>query len=74
MDTNSEVLTLSKKIYALRMQNNLNQKEMAKKLGIGVTSLRKIERGELPKRMGCSVLLRLCKVFDIRLSELFKAE
>lgn len=27
MDTNSEVLTLSKKIYALRMQNNLNHNQ-----------------------------------------------
>ncbi len=74
MDTNSELLAFSRKIYTLRLQNSLSQKELAKKLGISVATLRKLERGEPPKRIGCEVLLRICKTFGIGFSDLFSVE
>lgn len=74
MDTNSEWLAFSRKIYALRLQNSLSQKELAKELGIGAATLQKLERGELPKRLGCETLLRICKTFGIGFSDLFREE
>ena len=43
MTTDTELLLLCQKIHTLRTENQLSQKEMAKKLGIGVATLRKIE-------------------------------
>ena len=55
----------------LRKSHNLSKKEMAKRLGIGVESLNKLESGTIPPNMTVEVLNNLCKHFHINLSDQF---
>lgn len=73
MTTDTELLLLCQKIHTLRTENQLSQKEMAKKLGIGVATLQKIEQGDFPERIGCSMLQRLHREFGIKFSDMFKS-
>ena len=47
---------LCKNIKILREKNKLSKKEMAKRLGIGVIALSKLESGILPKRLSVKIL------------------
>lgn len=47
---------LSHNMIWLRRKHGLSKKQMAKRLGIGIGTLNALERGELPPRMGVSVL------------------
>lgn len=44
---------------------------MAKLLGIGVGSLTKIEKGELPQRLSANIIYRIYKEFGIKPSDQF---
>ena len=48
MENNKEIEYFCHNIAFLRKSHGLSKKEMAKILGIGIWSLNKIERGELP--------------------------
>lgn len=48
----------------LRKQHELSQKKMAELLGISVGSLRKLERGEMP-RISVKIFFRIHKEFGI---------
>ncbi len=52
-------------IRYLRAKHHLSQQEMAKLLGIGVGTLRKMEQGMIPPRLGCGVLCRLAASFHV---------
>ncbi len=67
-----EIAILLNNVSILRRTNNLSQKEMAKKLNIGVHTLNKIENGELPKRLGVKTLFLIEKHFNIPASMLFE--
>ena len=49
----------------LRKKHGLSKKEMAKILGIGLHSLNNIEMGEMPPRLGYSILLTVYQQFGI---------
>ena len=53
----------------LRKHYGLSKKEMARKMGIGVGSLNKIEKGELPPGLKIDVLFNIYKEFGIFMSE-----
>lgn len=53
----------------LRKYHGLTKKEMAKKLGISVWMLNKIERGELPSGLKIDVLYQIRKVFGIPMAD-----
>ncbi len=53
----------------LRRHYGLSKKEMAQKLGIGVGSLNKIEKGELPAGLRIDVLFNIYKEFGIFMSD-----
>lgn len=55
----------------LRRTHGLSQKEMAQRLHIGLHSLRKIEQGLMPPRLGAAVLLHIHDVFGILPEEMF---
>ena len=55
----------------LRKHHGLTKKEMAQMLGIGVSSLTKLENGIVPQRMTTEVLNQLCTHFHVDLSDLF---
>ena len=60
-----QIKTLLKNITLIRKQNKLSKKKMAHLLNIGIESLNKIERGELPPRLRIDVLFYIEKHFGI---------
>lgn len=62
--------TFLNNISWLRKHCGLSKKEMAKRLQIGIWTLNKIERGELPPRLSCDIVFSVYKNFGIRFSDL----
>lgn len=62
--------TFLQNVTWLRKHYGLSQKEMAKKLEIGVGTLRKIEKGELPPGLKIDVLYRVRIVFGISMADM----
>lgn len=62
---------LSYNILWLRRHYGISKKKMASLLGIGLWSLNKIERGELPQRLSIEVLFTIRNQFGVLPSELF---
>ena len=69
-----EVKLFCDNIYLLRKKQYLSQNEMAKKLGIGVYSLRKLERGELPPRLDSRILWYIYEEFHVLPHQMFKKQ
>ena len=65
-------LIFSQNMKKIRKDTHLTQKEMARRLGISVTSLSKIEMGILPPRLSCSIIFRVHKEFGIHPKDLFE--
>jgi transcriptional regulator with XRE-family HTH domain len=55
----------------LRPKHNLTQTQMAKILGIGITSWRSIERGVMPPKLSAAVVYRAADAFGIPAARLF---
>ena len=70
---NSELFILKNNLVCLRKQNGLSQKQMARLLGIGVGSLRKLEHGCLPSRLSVDFLFRIQDLFHIQPHTLLSA-
>ncbi len=64
-------LAFSENIKCIRKEAGLSQKEMARMLGIGVSTLSKIEKGVLPPRLSCSVLFCIQRHFGIHPKDMF---
>ena len=58
-------------IVWLRKHYGLSKKEMAKRLGIGLWSLNKIEKGELPPRLHCDIIFAIFQNFGVPFADLF---
>lgn len=58
-------------VQFLRDKNHLTQAEMAEKLGVSVNSLRSLEKGEVPPRLRCGILIRIHTVFGIHPKDIF---
>ncbi len=71
MYTDAELALLCRKIRFLRIQNNLSQQEMAKRLGVSVASLQKIEQNHFPDGVRCSVFQNLNREFNIKFADMF---
>ena len=65
MSTNIKLEMLCKNVRNLRKHYHLSQKEMAGRLHIGIESLKKLERGEVPPRLGINVLLYIYRHFGV---------
>lgn len=59
MTTEETALIFCSRVKALRQEHKLTQKKMAQIMGIGVATLRMIESGHLPKRLGACVIVKL---------------
>ncbi|MBQ3604103.1 MAG: helix-turn-helix transcriptional regulator [Clostridia bacterium] len=59
-------------LYRLRKENKLTQKEMADKLGISISSLRKLENGIVTPRLTINIIFNASKEFSIEPYELFE--
>lgn len=71
MKNSENFLLFSQHIRHIRSKTGLTQKEMAYILGIGVSTLSKIEKGVLPPRLSCSVIFRIHQHFGIPPKDLF---
>ena len=67
----NESETLLKNLAFLRQKHNLSQAKMAKVLGIGITTWRKIEQGIMPPRLSSLVVYRAADAFGIPAVRLF---
>jgi len=67
-----EILNFCRNVKILREDNNLSKKEMAKILGIGIGSLTKVEKGEIPKRMRANVIINIFNYFHVLPNNLFE--
>lgn len=55
----------------LRRQHGYSKKRMAKILGIGIRTLDRLERGEMPPRLGTNILAAVHAYFGITPSRQF---
>ena len=70
MPLNEEEENMLYNIAWLRKYHRISKKRMAKMLLIGAASLNRIEKGEMPPRLGAGVLMRVYLKFGIRPAEL----
>ena len=56
----------------LRKQHGLSKTEMAKRLEIGLWSMNKIEKGELPPRLHCDIIFAVHRNFGISCADLLE--
>ena len=54
----------------LMESRGLSKKEMAKMMGISISSLSKIEKGEFPMRLGSRILCKMHESFSVTSDEL----
>lgn len=71
MNIKKDMQFFCENVKSIRRSNHLTQKEMAEILGIGVHSLSRLEKGELPRRMSVKVLFNIHKHFGILPKDLF---
>lgn len=71
MEIDKEKRAFGENLRRLRRGHHLTQSQMAAIMGIGVKSLRRIERGDFPKRFYADHLFRLVEYFHIPADSLF---
>lgn len=74
MTKKKECLIFCRNVCYLRKKYRLSQKSMALLLGIGVYSVCQLEKGILSNRIKLDTLVRLNKVFEIPLPDLFAVD
>ena len=65
VSTKTELENFVYNIKWLRRQYGLSRKQMADILEIGIWSMGKLEKGEMPLRLGINVFFAVQKYFDI---------
>lgn len=71
MKNHYELQIFCQNIRDLRQRHNLTQAQMARIMGVGLHSIRLLERNVLPPQLHCDVIYRLSTHFHIRPSRLF---
>ena len=56
---------MAENIHYLRVKSKMTQAALASQLGIGVSSLRRLENGDIPNRFRCHCICRVCNIFHI---------
>lgn len=72
MTVREEMAIFCANLKHLREKEGLTHKEMAACLGIGVETLKRLERGEIPPRVSVEVIFRASTVFGLHPKELFR--
>ena len=70
MTVDRELQAFCKNISILRKNYKLSQKELSKILHISTRSVRLLERGIVPPKLDCAVLISIQTHFHIRPSEM----
>lgn len=63
--TDAEIENFLCNIIWLKNNYRLSKRKMAKMLGIGIKSLDKLEKGEIPPRIGVEVVFNIHKNFGV---------
>lgn len=74
MNINRKGESLALNLYLIRKKNGLTQKEMAKRIGIGINTLRQLEKGIIPSRVSVGLIFNISNEFNIEPHELFIIE
>lgn len=74
MNINRKAESLALNLYLIRKKNGLTQKEMAKRIGIGINTLRQLEKGIIPSRVSVGLIFNISNEFNIEPYELFIIE
>ena len=74
MEPQTSFTHLGRNLFILRKIHRLSQKEMAKRLGIGVGSLRRLESGTLPPRFNIHALEQIYVNFNILPTQILTQE
>lgn len=69
--TDAEIENFLCNIIWLKNNYRLSKRKMAKMLGIGIKSLDKLEKGEIPLRIGVEVVFNIHKNFGVVPKDLF---
>jgi len=72
MESGKAIKLLGENLIKLRIAHGLTKREMAKCIGIGVASLRKLEQGLLPPRLCCDIFDRIYEQFGITADRIFR--
>ena len=70
-ETEEELRCFMRNMAQLRAEHGLSKREMAKRLGIGVGTLNKLEQGQLPARLSASVIYSIYREFGVLPSRQF---
>lgn len=68
----ARLLIFCENVRLLRKREGLTQKEMAKRLKISVKSLSRIEKGTVPPRLSCEIVVNIYFEFGIDTSDVLK--
>ena len=71
MRDDRKLIAFCENVRYLRKQHRLTQKEMAQKLHIGISSLRALERGCFPPRLGVEMVFYIHKQFGVPPKRIF---
>ncbi len=66
------MITIDKKLKSLLNESGITQKEAAKEMGIGVTTLQGILSGKHTKRMSLRVALAFAELFEMDIYDLIE--
>ena len=72
MDDNEFLLALGKKIHDLRKEKEINQSELAERIGTKHTAIGRLERGEV--NTSINMLRHIARELDVSLNELINVE
>lgn len=67
----NEIIIFSRNLRFIKDKYKLTQKQMAEICGIGMVSMSKLLKNELPPRVGVECLFRLSKYFEVEIKDLF---
>lgn len=71
MTVQDEMAIFCANVKRLRVRDGLTIQEMADRLHIGVKTLTRLERGEIPPRLSAAVICRISREFGVHPKELF---
>ena len=72
MSTQKEFQNFCRNVFLLRKYAGMSQKDLAAILHISVNTLRKLESGTIPPRMGVDVIFILANTFHVPPAALFE--
>ena len=70
MKNEKELMNFCENVKALREMYGLGEAEMAKRMGVSLQTLRRIEKKDFPQKLSGEVLVRLCREFRTSASAL----